>query len=104
MLGSRSHVGAGLGISLGCWSIWCSWLSGKDDEKGKIEIGCQIPNRLLGHVKRATPWDALAAALLGLLDEATAGPPLGLAAPLGQGAGTLFSPAQGHAIFLSSGC
>lgn len=38
MLGNRSQVGAELGISLGCCSIWCSWLCGNDNEKGKIEI------------------------------------------------------------------
>lgn len=104
MLGSRSQVGAGLGISLGCWSIWCSRLSGKDDEKGKIEIGYKIPNRMLSHARKATPREALAAALLGMLDEAPVGAPLGLPAPLGRGVCTLFSPAQGHASFLSSGC
>lgn len=72
MLGNRSQAGTGLGISLGCWCIWCSRLSGKDDEKGKIEIGCQILNRMVGHARKANPQEALTAALLGMLDEALA--------------------------------
>lgn len=104
MLGIRYQVSGGLGISLGCRSIWCSQLSGKDNEKGKIEIGYQIPDRMLGHARRAAPWEARAAALPGMLDEAPAGALLGLPAPLGWGVGALFSPAQGHASFFSSGC
>jgi len=101
-LGSRSQVGAWLDFCW--WSIWCSQLSVKNDEKGKIETGCQIPNRILGHARRAAPREVLAAASPGMLDEAPAAAPLGLPAPLGRGAGTPFSPAHGHASFLSSGC
>lgn len=104
MLGNRSQVHARLGNSLGCCSIWCSWLSGNDNEKEKIEIWYQIPNKMLGHAKRAIPQEVLAAALLWILDEALVAVPLGLPAPFGQGACTLFSPAQDHGGFLSSGC
>lgn len=53
MLGNRFQVRARLGNSLGCCSIWCSWLSGNDNEKEKIEIWYQVPNKMLGHAKRA---------------------------------------------------
>lgn len=98
MLGGRSQVSAGLGISLGCWNSWCSWLS------GKIETGYRVPSRLLAHARRASPQEVLAAAVLGMLDEALVGTLLGLSAPLEQGAGTPFSPAQDHTSFFSSGC
>lgn len=76
----------------------------EDDKKGKTEIGYQIPNRMLSCARRATPREALAAALLGMLDEAPTGAPLSLPALLGGEAGILISPAQGHASFLSSVC
>lgn len=91
MLGNRSQAGAGLGISLGCCSIWCSWLSGDDNEKRKIGIWYQIPNRMLLPCQEGNSSGGAGSCLaVGILDEALVGAPLGLPAPFGQETGTLF--------------